>query len=81
MTSGVITSFSVLALGDPPRHLAADRADLLLQLANARLARVVPRNLRNALPRKLNQRRVDAVLFLLPRDKVLLAMATFSSSV
>jgi hypothetical protein len=79
--SGVITSFSVLPFGDPPRQLAADRADLLLQLAHARLARVVPRDQRDALLRELDQLRVDAVLLGLPRDQVLVAIATFSSSV
>ena len=39
-TSGVMTSAASCAFGPPPRRLAAQRADLAIEVPHARLARV-----------------------------------------
>ena len=60
------------ALGDLARQLAADGADLLLQLAHPGLAGVVPSDQRNRLGREVDHLGFEAVLLDLARDEVLL---------
>ena len=60
-----------LAFGDAARLLAADGADVALQVANAGFARVVADDVADRFLRKFDLLRSDSVLFDLPRNQVL----------
>ena len=62
-----MTSFSVRPSAILRASLRHHRADLLLELADAGLTRVMTRNQGDTLMRELNQLGVDAILLRLPR--------------